>query len=145
MGNGAIGPFTGGIPDPDADQDEESRNIERIRNYYRVIYTDEDFSKFPELTTAGVKVHREGQVLVGREAVQGQITRTLLTYGHMTVDIGSPVSAGSWVSYRIDVRYGSLDSPGVQERVRGVGHSRLSSSGRISETWVSYEPPETLP
>lgn len=145
MGNGAIGPLVGSEPDDESDFEKEAQNIQTVRAYYERIYNAEDFDALTSLVTKNVKIHRDQQLMVGRETLLAQIMDTIGAFGHLRVTVQEIVASGARVSYRIDVEF---DEPGsnpvnpTRQKVRGIGHCRLAG-GRIVESWVHYEAVES--
>jgi hypothetical protein len=143
VGNGAIGPFLGAVPDLSSNLAKEAQNIQTIRDYYDRAYRVEDPQAFSTFLTAQAKVHRDGEVLVGRANLAAQITNTISIHRPINVSIQEVVAFGARVTYRMIVEYSRAGGGGVRERRRGIAHSRLSG-GRIAETWVHYEAPEPV-
>jgi hypothetical protein len=140
MANGAIATFRGAPEDKDVTEERES--METMKRYYQRVWIDNNLDAIDELVTDNFRIHRDGRVLQGKQALKDHVTETKINFLKLRVHLEGIVAMGKTVAIRLDVWHQTVRGEWV--RFKGVDISTVKG-GQITETSVSYGLSEIVP
>ena len=110
--------------------------METMRRYYQRVWNKQEVDAIDDLVADNFKIHRDGQVLVGKEALKNHVRETLINFLDLRVHLEGIVAMGETVAIRLNVWHQTARGEWV--RFKGVDLSTIRN-GRVTETSVSYE------
>jgi len=140
MANGAIAPFRG-VPESESITRNEREGVETMRRYYQRVWNDDNTDAIDDLVTPDFKIHRDGFVLQGRQALKDHVKETKINFDKLRVHLEGIVAMREIVAIRLNVWHQNVR--GEWLRFKGVDVSTVRN-GQITETSVSYGQSEPI-
>jgi nuclear transport factor 2 (NTF2) superfamily protein len=114
-----------------------------MQRYYQRVWNDNDLDAIDTLVAQDFKIHRDGNVLKGRQALKDHVTETMINFLKLRVHLEGIVAMRETVAIRLNVWHQTVRGEWV--RFKGVDVSTVNRDGQITETAVSYTPSEVIP
>ena len=134
MANGAIAPIRG-VPEEAGVSKMERENMETMRRYYERVWNKQDVDAIDNLVASDFVIHRDEQVLRGRDALKNHVRETMINFLDLRVHLEGIVAMRETVAIRLNVWHKTARGESV--RFKGVDVSTIRN-GQITETAVSY-------
>jgi hypothetical protein len=141
MANGAIAPFRG-VPEESRVTTLESQGVQTMQRYYQRVWNESNLDAIDDLVAPNFMIHRDGNVLQGRQALKDHVTETMINFLKLRVHLEGIVAMRETVAIRLNVWHQTIRGDWV--RFKGVDVSTVRD-GQITETSVSYTPSEVVP
>jgi len=141
MANGAIAPIRG-LPEDNRVSKMQLENMETIRRYYDQVWNHQKIDAIDNLMAPNFIIHRDEQVLSGRDALKNHVRETMINFLELRVHLEGIVAMRETVAIRLNVWHKTTRGEWV--RFKGVDVSTVRD-GQIIETSVSYGEREIIP